>query len=201
VKKVIFASSASVYGQPKVLPMSESNELEPVTPYCVSKLSGEYLLKFLSRFGLKYTTLRYFNVYGLRQHTDAYYTSVIILFLKRLLNNQPPVILGDGSQSMDFINVRDVVRANIMAMESDVCNETFNVGTGKSTSVKELAEVLIRILGKNVEPIFEKRDVIVTERRADVTKINKMLNFTPEISLRDGLRELIEDIKKHPERY
>jgi UDP-glucose 4-epimerase len=201
VKKVMFASSASVYGQPKTLPISENHELNPITPYCVSKLASEHLLKFFARSGLTFVTFRYFNVYGLRQHTDAYYTSVIILFLKRLLNGQPPLVMGNGEQSMDFVNVKDVVRANIMGMESDVENEILNIGSGKSTSIKNLAYMLTDIMGKDVKPKFKPRDVIVTERRADIKKAKDLLGFEPEIGLREGMMEVAEDIKKHPERY
>jgi UDP-glucose 4-epimerase len=201
VKKVMFASSASVYGQPKVLPMSETHELNPITPYCVSKLASEYLLKFFSRFGLKYTIFRYFNVYGIRQHTDAYYTSVIIIFLKKLLNGETPIIDGNGKQSMDFVNVKDIVRANIMAMESNVENEIFNVGTGKTTSIREIAYMLIEQSGKNIEPIFKPREVIVTERRADVRKAKELLGFEAKIDIQEGLKEVTEDIIKNPGRY
>jgi len=201
VKKVMFASSASVYGQPKTLPISENHELNPITPYCVSKLASEHLLKFFARSGLKFVTFRYFNVYGLRQHTDAYYTSVIILFLKSLLNDKPPLVMGNGEQSMDFVNVKDVVRANIMGMESDVENEILNIGSGKSTTIKNLAYMLTDIMGKDVKPKFKPRDVIVTERRADIRKAKDLLGFEPEIGLRAGMREVAEDIKKHPERY
>ncbi|MFO7619629.1 MAG: SDR family NAD(P)-dependent oxidoreductase [Thermoplasmata archaeon] len=201
VKKVMFASSASVYGQPRVLPMSETAQLEPITPYCVSKLSSEYLLKFYARHGLKSVIFRYFNVYGLRQHTDAYYTSVIILFIKRLLANQPPKIAGSGGQSMDFINVRDIVRGNILAMEADVENEVFNLGTGKATSIKELAYMICDLMGTKIEPVFEPRDVLVTERRADVEKARSLLGFEYSCELREGLAEVIEDVKLNPERY
>ncbi|MHC1576035.1 MAG: SDR family NAD(P)-dependent oxidoreductase [Methanosarcinaceae archaeon] len=201
VKKVMFASSASVYGQPKVLPMSEGHELDPITPYCVSKLSSEYLLKFYARHGLKYVVFRYFNVYGLRQHTDAYYTSVIILFLKRLLNGDAPTISGSGKQSMDFINVKDIVRANIMALESDVVNEVINLGTGRSTSIKKLAEILKDSLGSDIEPIFLPRDVLVSERRADIRKAKEVLGFEYSIDVHEGLKEISEDIKKNIDRY
>ena len=201
VKKVMFASSASVYGQPKTLPISENHDLNPITPYCVSKLASEHLLKFFARSGLKFITFRYFNVYGLRQHTDAYYTSVIILFLKSLLNDKPPLVMGNGEQSMDFVNVKDVVRANIMGIESDIENEILNIGSGKSTTIRKLAYMLIDIMGKDVKPRFKPRDVIVTERRADIRKAKDLLGFEPEIGLREGMREVAEDIKKHPERY
>ncbi len=201
VKKVMFASSASVYGQPKVLPMSEDHEKNPITPYCVSKLSSEYLLKFYARSGLNYVIFRYFNVYGLRQHTDSYYTSVIILFLKRLLRGDPPIIMGDGEQSMDFVNVKDIVRANIMGMESDIENDIFNVGSGKSTTIKELAYMLRDFVGSDIEPEFKPRDVLVKERRADTKKAKEILGFEAEIDIGEGLKEVAEDIKKHPERY
>ena len=202
VKKVIFASSASVYGEPKKLPMSEEHPLSPITPYCVSKIASEYLLKFFARQGLKYFILRYFNIYGLRQNIDAYYTSVIILFVKRLLNNRPPLIDGDGSQSMDFVNVKDVVRANLLAMESDVVNEVVNVGSGKSTSIAELAQVLIKSVGADVKPIFNPREsVLVTHRRADVTKAKKLLGFDAMVNIEEGLNEVAQDIAKNPELY
>ncbi len=202
VKKVIFASSASVYGEPQILPMSEDHPLNPITPYCVSKIASEYLLKFFARQGLKYFVLRYFNIYGLRQNVDAYYTSVIILFVKRLLNNRPPLIDGDGSQSMDFVNVKDVVRANLLAMESDVVNEVVNVGSGKSTSIAELAQVLIKSVGADVKPIFNPREsVLVTHRRADVTKAKKLLGFEAMVNIEEGLNEVAQDIAKNPELY
>ena len=202
VKKVIFASSASVYGEPQILPMSEDHPLNPITPYCVSKIASEYLLKFFARQGLKYFVLRYFNIYGLRQNIDAYYTSVIILFVKRLLNNRPPLIDGDGSQSMDFVNVKDVVRANLLAMESDVVNEVVNVGSGKSTSIAELAQVLIKSVGADVKPIFNPREsVLVTHRRADVTKAKKLLGFEAMVNIEEGLNEVAHDIAKNPELY
>ncbi len=201
VKKVMFASSASVYGQPKVLPMAEDHELNPITPYCVSKLSSELLLKFYARHGLKYVIFRYFNVYGLRQHTDAYYTSVIVLFLKRLLNKQAPKIIGNGEQSMDFINVKDIVRANMMALDPSVENEVFNLGTGRSTTIKQLAYILRDSVGSDIEPIFEPREVIVSERRADTTKAESILGFKAEIDIDDGLNEVGKDIIDHIERY
>lgn len=202
VKKVIFASSASVYGEPQILPMSEDHPLNPITPYCVSKIASEYLLKFFARQGLKYFVLRYFNIYGLRQNIDAYYTSVIILFVKRLLNNRPPLIDGDGSQSMDFVNVKDVVRANLLAMESDVVNEVVNVGSGKSTSIAELAQVLIKSVGADVKPIFNPREsVLVTHRRADVTKAKKLLGFEAMVNIEEGLNEVAHDIAKNPGLY
>ena len=201
VKKLIFASSASVYGNPKKLPMNENDDLNPITPYCISKLACERLLKFYSSQGLKYNILRYFNVYGPRQNTDAYYTSVIALFTKRILSKQPPMIKGDGSQSMDFVHVSDVVQANILAMESDVYNEIFNVGTAVSTSIKQLAQIIIKSLGADVEPQFSGETSIVQQRRADISKISETLNFKPHVDVETGLMELVKEIKEHEEDY
>ena len=201
VKKVIFASSASVYGQPEELPMTENSRKSPITPYCVSKLASEHLLEFYSRAGLDYIIFRYFNVYGVRQHTDAYYTSVIIHFLKRILNGKKPIIDGDGSQSMDFINVKDIARANISAIESKTRNEIMNLGTGISTSIKEITEILIKNTDKSIKPEFRSRESIVTERRADISKAENLLNFRYKISFEEGLQELIQDLQNNPESY
>lgn len=201
VKRVIFSSSASVYGNPKVLPMKEDEELNPVTPYCLAKLASEQLLKFYARAGLKYNILRYFNVYGIGQKPDAYYTSVISVFIKRILNKERPIITGEGRQSMDFINVTDIIQANILAMKTPVENEIFNVGTGISTTIKDLAEILIKSLGADITPEFDGKKVIVTERRADISKIKKMLGFKVTVNAKDGLAEVAKDIAKNPEEY
>jgi len=201
VKKVIFSSSASVYGNPTKLPMEENDVLAPITPYCVSKLQGEFMLKFLERHGLCYTTLRYFNVYGPRQHVDAYYTSVIINFLKRLRDKQPPVIGGSGSQSMDFVHVRDVVQANLLAMEEGD-NGIYNVGTGVSTTIKELAWLVMKLVGKhNLKPTFLPQRQLVTERRASTKLATEELKFTASILLAEGLEELVKDFAENPEAY
>jgi UDP-glucose 4-epimerase len=202
VKKLVFSSSASVYGNPIYLPMDEDHPLNPITPYCVSKIADEFLLKMFSSKGLKYIALRNFNVYGLRQSVDAYYTSVILSFVKKIMNHEPPMILGDGSQSMDFINVYDVVNANVLAMESGVENEIFNVGSGESTSVKELAEMIIEIFGEDIKPIYHgETKIIVQRRQADISKIGRILGFKPEIKLKNGLDEIVSDIVAKPDYY
>jgi len=202
VKKLIFASSASVYGNPLYLPMNEAHPLNPITPYCVSKIAGEYFLKIFDQQGLKYNILRYFNVYGPRQSIDAYYTSVIINFMKKVQEEEAPVICGDGSQSMDFINVHDVVEANILAMESDVSGEVFNVGGGTSTTVKELAETIIKLFKKDLKPEYQKElKIIVRRRQADISKIKHMLKFEPKVNLEKGLEEIARDIVAHPNYY
>lgn len=203
VNKLIFASSASVYGNPSYLPMDENHPLKPITPYCVSKITGEYFLKIFALQGLKYNILRYFNVYGPRQNIDAYYTSVIINFMKKVREGSAPVICGDGSQSMDFINVHDVVDANILAMKSNVWGEVFNVGSGTSTSVKQLAEIIIRLFNKkNLKPTYQRdMKIIVQRRQAEISKIKKVLGFEPKVTLEDGLKEVADDIIAHPNNY
>lgn len=203
VKKVIFASSASVYGDPEVLPMTEDSPIMPITPYCIGKHTTESIAKFYARFhDINYIGFRYFNVYGSRQNVDAYYTNVVILFIKRIMNGEAPVINGDGKQSMDFIHVADIARANVLALEKDVNNEVFNIGTNKSTTVKQLAELLIKASGKNgIIPQFTGQASLVKERRADYSKVNKMLAWKPEIEVEKGLLDLAKDIIENPELY
>jgi len=202
VEKLIFASSASVYGNPQYLPMDENHPFNPITPYCVSKIAGEYALRIFAPKGLKYNVLRNFNVYGPRQSVDAFYTSVIINFMKNVRERKPPTICGDGSQSMDFVNVHDVVQANILAAESDVSGEAFNVGSGVSTSVKTLAETVIKLFGSKLEPDYEKEQkIIVRRRQADISKIKKMLNFQPRVGFEEGLGEVAKDIQANPDCY
>jgi UDP-glucose 4-epimerase len=203
IKKIIFASSASVYGNPKHLPMTEGNLLNPITPYCIGKLTTEYIARFYERFHkINYIGFRYFNVYGPRQNVDAYYTNVVILFIKRIMSGQTPVINGDGSQSMDFIHVDDIASANIIALESDVINEIFNLGTNISTTVKQLADILIQASGKkNIIPQFTGKKSIVNERRADYSKAKQLLGWEPKIDVNTGLTELAKDIIENPELY
>lgn len=201
VKRVIFSSSSSVYGDPKVLPMGEDSLIDPVEPYGASKWMAEQLLRFLAQQGLQYNALRYFNVYGERQAAHAYYTTVIIAFIKRILNGQPPVIDGKGDQSMDFTHVSDVVRANILAMKSKAVNEAFNVGTGVSTTVRELAHILIDAVGADIEPEFSGRLSLVTHRKADTRKARELLGFVAQVDVRTGLTQVARAIAAHTELY
>jgi UDP-glucose 4-epimerase len=192
VERLVFASSASVYGDPKKLPMHEDDELSPLTPYCISKRTGEDLLGYYQRrSGLSWIALRFFNVYGPGQKTTAYYTSVINHFVNRIRNGEPPVIDGKGEQSMDFIHVHDIARSVVLAMESEQANVPVNVGTGIDTTIADLARILIDAVGADVEPIFNPRDVLVSRRAADVTRAKEVLGFEPTISVEDGMAELI----------
>lgn len=202
VKRVIFSSSSSVYGDPDKMPMSEDSEIKPTEPYGASKWMGEKLLEYLAeKYGLKYNVLRYFNVYGSRQAVHAYYTTVIIAFIKRILNKEAPIIDGKGDQSMDFTHVSDVVNANILAMKSKAVNEVFNIGTGISTRVAELAEILRKAINANVKPIFRDREVVCTKRQADTRKAEKLLGFKAKVKVEDGLKKVAQEIKEHPELY
>jgi UDP-glucose 4-epimerase len=193
VSRLVYASSASVYGDPKVLPMSEDSEKRPLTPYCIAKLAGEQLLEFYGRSeGLSWNALRFFNVYGPGQKTSAYYTSVINHFINRLKNGEPPIIDGKGEQSMDFVHVHDVADACVAALFSDVENDVFNIGTGVSTTIAQLAHILIRAVGVDVEPVFNPRDVLVTRRAADIAKARKMLDWNPKVTVEMGMESLVK---------
>lgn len=200
VKRVVFASSASVYGNATHFPTNEDDRLSPLTPYCVSKVTGEHLLRIS---GVEYNVLRYFNVYGARQSIDAYYTSVIVNFIKRLAAHEPPVIHGDGKQTMDFVNIDDVVEANYLAMFTNHANEVYNVASGESTSLNELFKLLAQLSASKIEPIYRPFPAsvsLVTHRQADISRI-KTIGWKPKIDLKKGLSELVDDVTKNPSFY
>ena len=202
VKKVIYASTSSVYGQPDYLPIDEKHPTNAKEPYGATKLCADKFMDFLSaKHGLKFICFRYFNVYGTYQSVDAYYTSVINIFIKRILNGQPPIINGNGEQSMDFTHVSDVVAANLAALESDVENEIFNVGYGQENSLKVLAKLILDNIKSDLEPEFISREILVSKRRCDNSKLKRMLGVECKIDLATGLNELVEHVKKHPEIY
>jgi len=193
VRRLVFASSASVYGEPKKLPMHEDDRLDPLTPYCISKRASEDLLGFYQRHkGLSWVALRFFNVYGPGQKIEAYYTSVINTFIQRLRSGQAPVIDGKGEQSMDFIHVTDLARSVVAALECERDNLPINIGTGVDTSIAQLTKILIQAVGVDVEPIFNARDVLVSRRAADITRAREVLGWSPSISVEQGMRELVE---------
>lgn len=195
ISRVVYASSASVYGDPETLPMKEDGAVSPLTPYCIAKLAGEHLLDYYARrSGLSWIGLRFFNVYGPGQKPTAYYTSVINHFVKRLRAGEPPVIDGKGEQSMDFVHVHDIARSVVMALDADraKANVAVNIGTGLDTTVAELARTLIAAVGVNVEPQFNPRDVLVSRRAADITRAREVLGWEPTIDLATGMKELVE---------
>ena len=176
VKKVVAASSASVYGDPSYLPMDESHPFNNRTIYGAGKIACEQMLRaYFTMYGLNYVAFRYFNVYGPRMDIAGVYTEVLIRWLDALEANQPPLIFGDGTQSMDFVFVGDVARANVLAAQSDVTDEVFNVGTGIQTTLSELCDLLLQLTGSSLRPEHrEARQVAnVQARRAGVEKAAK----------------------------
>jgi UDP-glucose 4-epimerase len=196
VRRVVYASSASIYGNPVSLPMYETDTPAPLTPYCIAKLAGEQLLAFhAKRSDLSWLALRFFNVYGPGQQTDAYYTSVVLTFLRRIAAGEAPVIDGRGDQSMDFVHVHDIARAVGLALDSSASGEALNVGTGQQTTVAELAQQLIKAVGADVQPQFRPRDVLVTQREASIKRIAEVLGWEPTIGIQEGLASVVEHLK------
>ncbi len=194
VERLVFASSASVYGPPQQLPMYEDDRLDPQTPYCISKRAGEDLLGFYQRRAdLSWIALRFFNVYGPGQKTTAYYTSVINHFVARLKNGEPPVIDGRGEQSMDFIHVDDVARSAVLALESEKDGLALNVGTGVDTTIAKLAQILIDAVGVDVQPQFNPRDVLVDRRAASTKLAEETIGFTADIDVVTGMTDLVRE--------
>jgi UDP-glucose 4-epimerase len=194
VKKVVAASSASVYGEPSYLPIDEVHPFNNRTMYGAAKIANEQMLRALyETSGLHYVALRPFNVYGPRMDVTGVYTEVLIRWLDAIESNKPPLIFGDGVQSMDFVYVEDVARANLLAAQSDITDDVFNVGTGIQTSLNELCRTLLRLTGSSLQPEYrEARSVAnVQRRRASTEKAEKVLGFKATVSLDEGLRELI----------
>lgn len=188
--KVVFASSAGVYGNPEKIPIKETAVRKPLNPYGITKLECEKLIEEYSKRGNQVLTLRYFNVFGKRQTSS--YAGVIIRFLDKIKNKMPPEIFGDGSQTRDFIYVDDILSANLSAMKSDIGNGFFNIGTGIKTSIKDLANLMIELSGYSLEPLFKKPvSGDIKQSQADISLANKLLNWKPKITLREGLKNLL----------
>lgn len=195
VKKIVAASSASVYGDPSYLPMDEGHPFNNRTLYGAGKIANEQMLRaYCEMFKLPYVAFRYFNVYGPRMDLDGVYTEVLIRWLDAIDAGKPPRIFGDGTQSMDFVFVEDVARANLLALESGVSDDVFNVGTGVQTSLNELCALLLQLTGSTLRPDYhEARKVAnVQARRASIEKAERLLGFRAQVDLQSGLRELIQ---------
>ena len=194
--KVVYASSSSVYGNPIKIPINEESGKNPINPYAQTKLDDEIIAKKYAKEGVRIIGLRYFNVFGERQSKN--YAGVIKLFLERIENHNPPIINGDGSQIRDFVYVEDVVQANIMALESNVENAFINIGTGKTVSILELANQIIRSSNLKLNPIHQgalKGDVM--ESKADVSLAKKLLNWEYKIELKDWLEYTVSNLLKN----
>lgn len=195
VRKVVAASSAAVYGAADVYPTPETHPtFANTTLYGAIKVFNEGLLRsFHDMHGLDYVALRYFNVYGPRMDIHGPHTEVLIRWMERIADGRPPLILGDGTQTMDFVYVEDVADANILAAASDVSDEVFNVGTGVEVSLNQLARTLLRVMGSSLEPEYgPERNVNPVQRRlADTSKAERLLGFRSSVDLEKGLRRLV----------
>jgi UDP-glucose 4-epimerase len=194
-KRFVYASSASIYGQAEDFPTTEIHHgYGNRTIYGTVKLYGEGLLRsFHEMYGLNYVALRYFNVYGPRMDAFGVYTEVMIRWMERLSKGQPSLILGDGSQTMDFVYVGDVARANTMAANSSITDDVINIASGTETSLTQLAHTLGDVMGVNLTPEYgpARKATPVWRRLADVQKAQRRLGFKAQVSLEEGLRSLV----------
>ncbi|MBE3092191.1 MAG: SDR family oxidoreductase [Chloroflexi bacterium] len=196
VKKFIYASSSSVYGDSKKLPKDESMSPNPKSIYAVTKLTAEYYCRlFYSLYGLKTVSLRYFNVFGKRQNPDSIYSAVIPIFLKKITSNKSPVIYGDGNQTRDFTYIDNVIYANYLCVLSDnenIYGNYYNVAGGENISLNEIISLLSKYFKKEIKPIYaEERMGDVKHSLASIEKIKGDLNYTPIIQFKKGLEELV----------
>jgi len=194
VRKLVYSSSASVYGDAVFIPMTEEHPFNNRTMYGATKIAGEQFFRaFYEQHHLDYVGLRYMNIYGPRMDDKGAYVSVIMKVLDRIERGLPPIIFGDGSQSYDFIHVHDVARANILALKSDATDELFNVGTGTKTSINELVHLLLQVTGAKVQPEYHPQEqMFVTHRVGSTEKAEKMVGFRATVSLEEGLRSVVE---------
>ena len=196
VQKVVAASSASIYGLADVFPTPEDHHpYNNRTWYGASKIMLEGLLRsFNDMYGLPYVALRYFNVYGPRMDIHGKYTEVLIRWMERIEAGIPPLILGDGKTTMDFVYIDDVARSNILALQSDIGDDVFNVASGVETSLNDLAAALLRVMGSNLKPEYgpERKVNPVSRRLADTSKAERLLGFKAQVDLDEGLRRLVK---------
>jgi UDP-glucose 4-epimerase len=194
IKRLVYSSSASVYGNAIEIPMTEDHPYNNRTFYGATKIAGEHMCRaFNERYGLNYVGLRYMNVYGPRQDHRGAYVAVIMKVLDLIDQGLPPVIYGDGSQSYDFIYVADTARANVLALKADVTDRFYNVGMGKPTTINELTQLLLELTGSALKPRYEPQgQTFVTHRVGSTERAQKDLSFTARVDLREGLKKLIE---------
>ena len=196
VSKFVTASSASIYGLADSFPTLEDHHpYNNRTWYGASKMMLEGLLRsFNDMYGFPYVAHRYFNVYGPRMDIHGKYTEVLIRWMDRIAAGTPPLVLGDGKTTMDFVYIDDIARANVLALTSDVSDEVFNIASGVETSLNDLAEALLRVMGSNLKPEYgpERKVNPVSRRLADTSKAERLLGFRAEVPLEEGLRRLVE---------
>jgi UDP-glucose 4-epimerase len=196
VRRVVTASSASVYGNAEEFPTTETHHpYNNRTIYGAAKLFNEGLLRsFHDMYGLDYVALRFFNCYGPRMDTHGAYTEVFIRWMDRISKGLPPLILGDGMQTMDFVYIEDIARANILAANSTVTDDVFNIGTGTETSLNDLAQALLKVMRSTLQPEYGKERKVnsVPRRLADISRAKRFIGFEARVPLEEGLRRLVE---------
>jgi UDP-glucose 4-epimerase len=201
ISRVVYASSASVYGNPRYLPINEDDATNMLSPYAVSKFAGEnYCKAFYESYGLSTSVVRYSNVYGTLQRPDNPYCGVIAKFFEATMNGQPPRIHGDGEQTRDFTYIDDVVDATLeAAFNSKAEGQVYNVGTGRETTINQLARSIIEITGANVEPVYvDRRDIDNIRRRVvNIEKIRRELRWVPSLTIEQGLRKTYQWLMEH----
>jgi len=200
IKKFVYASSSSIYGDNPQLPKKEDFPVMPISPYALTKYAGErYAQIFYKIYGLNTICLRYFNVFGPKQNPNSQYAAVIPKFIIDILGKQRPVIYGNGQQSRDFTFVENVVQANILAAESDRGNgEVFNVACNQETSLNQLVALLEEIIGNKVGAEYkEARQGDVPHSRADISKAQEVLGYTPKVGIKEGLEKTVEYLKNN----
>jgi UDP-glucose 4-epimerase len=201
IKKLIYSSSASVYGDAIEIPMTEDHPFNNKTFYGATKIAGEQMCRaFYHRYGLNYVGLRYMNVYGPRQDYRGAYIAVIMKILDRLDKGLPPIVYGDGSQAYDFIYVSDCAKANLCAMKADTTDTFYNVGRGIQTTIKELTETILEITHSDLKIQYEPEGTTFVKNRVGCPKkAETEIGFKAEVGLREGLKRLIEWRKNHKE--
>ncbi len=199
VKRIIYASSSAIYGDNPIIPKREDMEVNPISPYAISKYVGELYMKFFYKiYNLEIISLRYFNVYGPRQDPNSPYSAVIPKFISSLLKKEAPIIYGDGEQTRDFIYVEDVVSANIQAMKiKGIAGKVFNIASGERISINKLFDKIKKITEVDIKPIYApERKGEVRDSVGDITTAIKYLLWTPKFSLEEGLKKTINWYKK-----
>lgn len=201
VKRFVFATSSSVYGDSKILPKVEGQEGKPLSPYAITKKVTEFYAKnFYELYGLETIGLRYFNVFGKKQDPHSLYAAVIPIFVKKLINNEAPTIHGDGKQSRDFTYVENVIQANLKAClaSQEACGEVFNIAYGGKEYLIDLYIKLCDLLNKDISPLYgEWRKGDVRDSNADISKAKRLLKYNPQYSLNDGLDLTIDWYKNN----
>lgn len=194
VQRIVYSSSASVYGNALVTPMTEEHPFNNRTTYGATKIANEQMFRAIyEQHKLPYIGFRYMNIYGPRMDYEGTYVSVIMKALDNILAGKPPVIYGDGSQMYDFIYVKDVAKANVMGMKADCVDEFFNIGMGVGTTINELVDMLLELMGSSLKPEYRPQaQSFVTHRIGSTEKTEKLIGFKADTRLLDGLRQVVE---------